>query len=330
MRVRATAPCRVDLAGGTLDIWPLGLFRPGSRTVNVAIDLQVTVEVATAEQGCRVSQGAERATAGSWAELLADPGTALAARVAMVTGLGPAEIVIESGSPRGGGLGASSALTICLLAACERMLGSSASPPQVLAAKARDIEAGLMRLPTGIQDHVPALVGGALALFHEVGGTRWQPLAVDLAALGEHMMVVYTGQSHFSAGNNWDIIKAALDADAEILGLLAGIAESAEDVERALTAGDFRAAAEAVGQEWRYRRHLADAVTTPTIDLMVRTAEGIGAWGVKACGAGGGGCLVVLAAKQYHPAIATALVAIGGEILPVRPTARGLEVVILS
>ena len=330
MRVRATAPCRVDLAGGTLDIWPLGLLRSGSRTVNVAIDLQVTVEIATAASGCRVVQGSERATASSWAELLSDPSTALAARVAMLTGLGPAEISIESGSPRGGGLGASSALTICLLAACERFVGSAASAPQALAAKARDLEAGLMRLPTGIQDHVPALVGGALALFHEVGGTRWQPIAVDLAALAEHMLVVYTGQSHFSAGNNWDIIKAALDADPEILGLLAGIAETAEDVERALAAGDFRRLGEAVGQEWRYRQHLAESITTSTIDLMVRTAEGIGAWGVKACGAGGGGCLVVLAAKEHHPALETALTAIGGEVLPVRPTARGLEVAQLA
>ena len=43
MLVTAKAWCRVDLAGGTLDIWPLGLFHPQARTVNVAIDLAVTV-----------------------------------------------------------------------------------------------------------------------------------------------------------------------------------------------------------------------------------------------------------------------------------------------
>jgi len=36
--VEATAPTRIDLAGGTLDIWPLYLFHPGAVTVNVAID----------------------------------------------------------------------------------------------------------------------------------------------------------------------------------------------------------------------------------------------------------------------------------------------------
>jgi D-glycero-alpha-D-manno-heptose-7-phosphate kinase len=37
MRIESKAPTRVDLAGGTLDIWPLYLFHPGAVTVNAAI-----------------------------------------------------------------------------------------------------------------------------------------------------------------------------------------------------------------------------------------------------------------------------------------------------
>src|SRR5437899_8682887 len=37
--VTAIAPCRVDLAGGTLDIWPLYLFHPGAVTVNFAVNI---------------------------------------------------------------------------------------------------------------------------------------------------------------------------------------------------------------------------------------------------------------------------------------------------
>ena len=36
--IRASAPTRIDLAGGTIDIWPLYLFHPGAVTVNTAID----------------------------------------------------------------------------------------------------------------------------------------------------------------------------------------------------------------------------------------------------------------------------------------------------
>ena len=35
----AHAPCRVDLAGGTLDLWPLYLFHPGAVTVNFAVNI---------------------------------------------------------------------------------------------------------------------------------------------------------------------------------------------------------------------------------------------------------------------------------------------------
>jgi len=46
MRVSATVPTRIDLAGGTLDVYPLYLFEDGGLTVNAAISVygQVTVE----------------------------------------------------------------------------------------------------------------------------------------------------------------------------------------------------------------------------------------------------------------------------------------------
>ncbi len=38
MKISSQAPCRVDLAGSTLDIWPLYLFHEGAVTVNFAVD----------------------------------------------------------------------------------------------------------------------------------------------------------------------------------------------------------------------------------------------------------------------------------------------------
>jgi hypothetical protein len=38
MRVSSQSPCRVDLAGATLDIWPLYLFHDNVVTVNFAVD----------------------------------------------------------------------------------------------------------------------------------------------------------------------------------------------------------------------------------------------------------------------------------------------------
>ena len=47
MKIIALAPCRVDLAGGTLDIWPLYLFHPGAVTVNFAIDRYTRCSIET-------------------------------------------------------------------------------------------------------------------------------------------------------------------------------------------------------------------------------------------------------------------------------------------
>src|SRR3982751_4968798 len=38
MKITAKAPCRVDLAGGTLDIWPLYLYHKNAVTLNFAVD----------------------------------------------------------------------------------------------------------------------------------------------------------------------------------------------------------------------------------------------------------------------------------------------------
>ena len=51
MKIVAKAPCRVDLAGGTLDIWPLYLFHPGAVTVNFAVQVYATCTVRERNDG---------------------------------------------------------------------------------------------------------------------------------------------------------------------------------------------------------------------------------------------------------------------------------------
>src|SRR4051812_4946408 len=46
MRVSSKAPCRVDLAGATLDIWPLYLFHKQVVTVNFAVNRYTHCDIA--------------------------------------------------------------------------------------------------------------------------------------------------------------------------------------------------------------------------------------------------------------------------------------------
>jgi len=325
--VRARAWCRIDLAGGTLDIWPLGLLHPGSRTVNLAIDLPVEVDLELANKGYRIRQGRSEIAVDSPRELAESEGGALIGQIALDIDLPPSTLRIKSTSPLGGGLGASSALAVATLAAAEAIAGGTPSSATQLARRARDIEARLMNLPTGVQDHFPALLGGALEIEYRPGGERVRSLEVDIESLGDSMLVAYTGQSHFSAGNNWRIVRRRLEGDAEIIELFDGIRDTAEELPQVLEQGDWQSAGKLVAREWSYRSQLAEGISTPEIEALLATAGREGAWGGKACGAGGGGCIVLLCPADRRRRIAEALTAAGARVLPARPVASGLEVV---
>jgi len=321
--------CRADLAGGTLDIWPLGLFHPQARTVNVALDLSVTVQLRPASAGSRgygVRQGDGVVEAGSAAELARHPESALIGVAAEALELPPFDVVLASESPRGGGLGASSAMTVAFLTAAEEAFDRPRTSPRERVAVARDLEARLMGLPTGMQDHYPAILGGALEIRPVPGGERVRRLTADLDALAASLVVVYSGQSHFSAGNNWQVVRRRLEAEPEVTGLFEGIAATAAELAPALEAGDLPRVGELMSREWSYRRRLAEGISTPVLEELLRAAASQGAWGGKACGAGGGGCLAILAPPDRRTAVIAALESAGGKVLPARPTGRPIEI----
>src|SRR5216684_5904721 len=53
VRIESRAPTRIDLAGGTLDIWPLYLFHEGAVTVNCAITRYASCVIQTAAESSR-------------------------------------------------------------------------------------------------------------------------------------------------------------------------------------------------------------------------------------------------------------------------------------
>ncbi|MEM7480762.1 MAG: hypothetical protein AAF481_06285 [Acidobacteriota bacterium] len=324
--VNVRAGCRVDLAGGTFDLWPIGLLHAGSRTVNLALDLVAEVELTPREAGYRIDQGEERLAADSLSELREQPGGALVATVLQDQRVGPVACRVASGSPRGGGLGASSALTVALLTACSEGLGLPRPSASEVVARGRDLEALLMGLPTGIQDHYPALLGGALEVAMVPGGHRARRLDVDLDALGESLLVAYTGQSHFSAGNNWGIVRRRMEGDEGTIRRFDGIAQVAEELTAAVEAADLPKMGELMSREWSFRRELAEGISTPTIERILKDARRAGAWGGKACGAGGGGCVAIFAPPASRGAVTEAIEAAGGKLLPARPADQGLHV----
>ena len=92
-----------------------------------------------------------------------------------------------------------------------------------------------------------------------------------------------------------------------------------------LEAGDLARAGAAMTEEWRARRELAPVVPTREIERILDAANDAGAWGGKVCGAGGGGCVAILASPAAREAVVAAVEALGHPVLDCRPTANGLR-----
>ena len=326
--IEASAPARIDLAGGTLDLWPLHVLHPGSVTVNLAIDLRARCRVRKRTGSFRVTVpdlGYDRSVDDP-KDLLADPRAALAG--ALLESLGirePRDIELSSEVPYGSGLGGSSALTVAMAAALSESVGRSFDG-EGRVELVRDVETRVLGKPAGVQDYYPALEGGLHRLEFLPGRVEVRQSAVDPAAWLRHLSLFDTGAAHSSGMNNWEIFRARLEGDHLVAARLEDVRLAARDMSDAAAAGDFRAMGDALKREWAARRRLAPVVSSPTIEAAIETALGAGAWGGKACGAGGGGCVVLLAPADRTPAVRDALGRLTeGRLLLVAAENQGLE-----
>ncbi len=327
--IEATAPARIDLAGGTLDLWPLHVLHPGSVTVNVAIDLRARCRVGKREGGFRVTVpglGYERVAAKP-AELLADPRGALAGALLEALEIEePRDIELSSDVPYSSGLGGSSALTVAMAAALAASAGREFGGPGEVEFM-RDVETRVLGKPAGVQDYYPPLSGGLHNLRFLPGRIEPERREVDPAAWLRHLTLFDTGASHSSGMNNWEIFRSRLEGEVGVAARLDDVREAALEMAEAAQAEDFRAMGQALRREWEARRRLAPVVSSAGIETVIAAALDAGAWSGKACGAGGGGCVVVLSAPEKTPVVREALARLcEGRLLLVAAENRGLTV----
>lgn len=335
-RLVTTSPTRVDLAGGTLDIWPLNLLVERAVTVNVAIDLLATCsieEIPGPPARAALIRSEDTGIEETWLDVADPPGDSRLPLIARcVRWVGPARgfrLTTRSGSPAGAGLGGSSSLALSVLAGLEHFAGRPLTPPVDLISVARDIEAQVLRIPTGNQDHFAATFGGAAAIHLGPGPAFREVLPVDLERLAARLVLVYTGASRVSGNANWDMMRRAVDGEERTLNGLRAIAAIANDMRAALVKGDLDAAAGLLDREWNERRTLSPRVSTDFTEKTMEAARRAGATAGKVCGAGGGGCIAFLCREEKRANVVAALEALAGDgvkVLPARPTAVGLQV----
>ena len=332
MYVEATAPSRIDLAGGTLDIYPLYLFEDTGITVNIGIDVGSRARItgrADREIHLRSVDTGLSQSAASVEEL--DPRGSLDLVARVVRFYAPemgVDVETENRAPKGSGLGASSSLLIALSAALNEF-NDSGFDGETLIRYAADLEAQNIRIPTGKQDYYAAYYGGVNAIHWGIRENDVRPLLVSeetIRLLESRIILTFTGISHFSGANNWDMLRNYIENTGDTRTALGEINRTAHAMSDVLMRADFDGFAQVLDHEWRHRRSLAEGVSTPEIDAMMRSAAEAGALAGKLCGAGGGGCMITFVRDGAQQAVRESLTRHGATVIPFRISRKGVQV----
>ncbi|HEY8748629.1 MAG TPA: L-fucokinase [Tepidisphaeraceae bacterium] len=317
IEIVATAPVRLDLAGGWTDTPPY-CFERGGHVINVAIDLDdrppVRAIVRTLPEPRLILESHDL---GRRIELarIADPSTidvgdpfALHHVALSLTGLLPAgqfdlkrhlrkigaglHITTESRVPKGSGLGTSSILAAALLAALHRLRGKIPSTTAL-------IEQTLLleqRLSTGggWQDQVGGIVGGVKSTL-TVPGVPQRPTIEQLdltnsqyEAIEQRLVVFYSGQQRLARDILRRVMGRWLAREPAMQSLTEGLKHTAAGLRTALVKGRWPDAADNIARYWQIKKELYPGSTTPATDLLLlEMREDYAAAGLA--GAGGGG-----------------------------------------
>ena len=326
-RVTASAPTRIDLAGGTVDIWPLYLFHEGAQTLNAAISLRGHAEITPRTDGkvrLESIDTGRSVEASSWRELH-NTALPLLSRLAHFFQASNLTLRTNGESPTGAGIAGSSALNVAVCGALARWTGLDLDGESLLTV-AMNVEAQVIRVPTGVQDYRPAYYGGVAAVELRPDGVKRVAIDVSARDLQSRVVLAYTGAPHFSGTNNWEITKRHIDGDRHVFDCFDRIVAAAIGVRDALARRDWNGVAHHLRAEWEARKQLAPGVTTPMIDTLIAEASAAGARAAKVCGAGGGGCLICLAEPEDVPAVKRALSDGGARVLDFQFEHEGLRV----
>ncbi len=331
MYVEAIAPARIDLAGGTLDIYPLYLFEEGGLTVNVGIDVGSRVRLtprADREIHLRsVDTGAQQSAPSVDALELGGPLDLVARLVRFYPPATGLDVETQNRAPKGSGLGASSALLIALSGALNE-LNRHGLDGETIIRYGADLEAQNIQIPTGKQDYYAAFYGGVNAIHWGIRENRVQKLVVSEESLStlERRLILSFTFPHFSGATNWDMLRNYIEKSGSTRDNLQAIKRTAHDMAEVLQSGDFDGFARVLDQEWQNRRRMAEGVSTPEIDGMIEAARRSGAVSSKLCGAGGGGCMITFVQDGTQEAVTAALVAHGATPIPFRISREGMQV----
>jgi D-glycero-alpha-D-manno-heptose-7-phosphate kinase len=324
--LRASAPTRLDFAGGWTDVAPFATRERGL-VVNAAIELRAFAELTLQRkryflQSVDLDQTMELSheELGSYGQL------ELLKAAVRRSGLPPCGLRTWCEAPPGSGLGSSGALDVAMVAVLDRARGIE-RPPEGLAEEGYQLEAVEAGFPGGKQDQYAAALGGFLRLTFDHGESRAERLDLDpgfLTALAAHTVICYTGMTRVSSRTIERVMDAYARGKRGVVAALHALADSAEAMTEALRASDLPRVGALLSANWERQLELDRDMRTEAMGRLEQAMSHARVLGGKAAGAGAGGCMFFLAS---HPAQALeAARSTGSRVIPCRWSPEGARV----
>ena len=313
-RFYAQVPTRIDLAGGWTDLIPFAMETDGF-VLNAAIDLYASATLTPQAEKVVTFQSADAQQRFCLQSVPSETINGLSLPEAIILTVRPrngCRLSLDSRAPKGGGLGGSGAIGVMLVSLLHTFAGKELKSHQIVdIANQIERETGI---PCGKQDHYASVLGGLNFLRchgESVVVTRLNLNNKVVQRLQESLLLVYTGESHFSGKILQNVVDAYKSGNRRTREALSALRRIAQEMKAALYQGDLSCFGYLLAENWRYQKQLHPSVTSKRVEHLFEIAERNGSISGKACGAGGGGCLVFYCPWDKQNTVAEALLAVG-------------------
>jgi D-glycero-alpha-D-manno-heptose-7-phosphate kinase len=281
----AKAPLRVSFFGGGSDI-PTHFAKWGGATISTAIDKYVYVAVMyTPHDHIKISYSKQECVTD-----VEDIQNEIVRNALKFFGIkSNIEITSFADIPTiGNGLGGSSAFTCALIKTLSAYLGYEYVNPYLIAKTACHIEIDLCDWKIGMQDQFASAFGGMnyIEYTNELGNNRVDVKRLDSNSIENYMILIPTHIEHHAA-KILDNIN--FEAKTFVIRELSNMAKM-QGTQRVNNNEYGRL----LNSAWVLKKQMSDDISSEEIDSMYDRCLGVGAFGSKLLGAGGGGYMLAL------------------------------------
>ncbi len=303
---------RVDLVGGTLDIYPINLILEQVVTINIAIDLETKIEINEIDSSNLIIHSINYNSSktislndlndssffkdGIFSDSKFKELSFVLKLISYFRPKDGLEIKLDAKAPHGSGLGGSSTLGVSLYKALCQKLNREFDPTRAIEIVRNHEALVLNQGVPGYQDYYPSMFGGILALKADMNKVQVKQLYSSEFSeyLEKNIVLGFTGKNRSSGINNWAVYKNFFDQDKKTIEGLREINNISKKCHDFIKSDKFDEVPNCILQEGKVRESLFPNILTPE---MKNLNSNLGSK-MKVCGAGGGGCFILIGEDQ--------------------------------